>query len=127
MGLLQVKFVNLLIIKAIYVTNSLSGAHLNPAISIAFSIFRKNQFPSKKLFHYILFQLLGALFASVIAYVIWSSTIIEFEKQKGITRGTEGSEASAMVLCDYFPNPATGMPTGKLTFLVHKMKALFLH
>lgn len=46
----------------IYAFGNISGAHINPAVSIAFSI--TDRFDKKYLLGYIAFQLLGALSAS---------------------------------------------------------------
>jgi aquaporin Z len=54
----------LIVMSMIYSLGSISGAHLNPAVSIAFTIARR--FPLKQLTPYIISQLLGALLASVI-------------------------------------------------------------
>ena len=49
--------------------------------------------------------MLGAFLASAILFLIFSSAIASFEKGHGIIRGQTGSEASAMVFGEYFPNP----------------------
>jgi glycerol uptake facilitator protein len=104
-GVFQVAIVwGLGIATAIYLTGGLSGAHLNPAVTISLAVYRK--FPAWKIIPYIIAQLLGAFLASAILFVIFSDAIGSYEKNQGITRGTEGSEASAMVFGEYFPNPA---------------------
>jgi aquaporin NIP len=52
----------LIIMSMIYSLGNISGAHLNPAVSIAFTIAKR--FPLKKLPGYIVSQLVGALLAS---------------------------------------------------------------
>jgi aquaporin NIP len=52
----------LIIMSMIYSLGDISGAHLNPAVSIAFSI--TGRFPLKQLLPYIISQLTGALLAS---------------------------------------------------------------
>ena len=54
---------------AIYVTAAVSGAHLNPAVSLAFAIFRRRQFPLTRLLPYWGAQLLGAALAGLT--VLW--------------------------------------------------------
>jgi aquaporin Z len=52
----------LVVMTLIYAFGNISGAHLNPAVSIAFTVARK--FPANKLVPYIFSQLLGAVMAS---------------------------------------------------------------
>jgi len=52
----------LLVMTLIYAFGNISGAHFNPAVSIAFTVARK--FPANKLVPYIFSQLLGAVMAS---------------------------------------------------------------
>jgi aquaporin NIP len=52
----------LIVMSMIYALGNISGAHLNPAVSIAFTIARR--FPVKRLPGYIISQLVGALLAS---------------------------------------------------------------
>ena len=53
----------LVIMSMIYTFGDISGAHLNPAVSIAFTIAKK--FPVKQLLPFIISQLSGALLASL--------------------------------------------------------------
>ncbi|MBW7914087.1 MAG: aquaporin [Taibaiella sp.] len=52
----------LIVMSMIYALGNVSGAHINPAVSIAFTIAGK--FPVRKLTPYIIAQLIGALLAS---------------------------------------------------------------
>lgn len=52
----------LIVMSMIYALGNVSGAHINPAVSIAFAV--SGKFPVKKLSPYILAQLAGALLAS---------------------------------------------------------------
>src|SRR5208283_199151 len=62
-GLWQVAVVwGLGISLAIYALGSISGAHMNPAMSAAFAVFRS--FPLKKVPAYVLAQLAGAMAAA---------------------------------------------------------------
>lgn len=54
--------VGLLVMTLIYALGNISGAHFNPAVSIAFTVARK--FPANKLVPYIFSQLIGAVMAS---------------------------------------------------------------
>jgi glycerol uptake facilitator protein len=88
----------------IYTAGSLSGAHINPAITAAFAIF--DRFPWSRVVPYWIAQIAGAACASLVLYAMFSDAIIEFERAHGLLRGGPGSELSAMVFGEYFPNPA---------------------
>ena len=51
---------------AIYATAAVSGAHLNPAVTLAFAIFRPNDFPRGRVLPYWGAQLLGGVLAGVV-------------------------------------------------------------
>ncbi|WP_186458758.1 aquaporin [Mucilaginibacter achroorhodeus] len=53
----------LVVMSMIYALGSVSGAHMNPAVSIAFTLAKR--FPAKCLIPYIISQLTGATFASL--------------------------------------------------------------
>lgn len=90
---------------AIYVSGAVSGAHLNPAVSLAFAIFRSHQFPINRLFAYWAAQLLGALIAGVAVLILFNPFIDNYETDNEIVRGEIGSQRSAMAFGEYFPNP----------------------
>ncbi len=54
----------LIVMAMIYTLGSISGAHLNPAVSIAFAIAKR--FPAKELLPYIISQTIGGLLASLV-------------------------------------------------------------
>ena len=91
---------------AIYVTAAVSGAHLNPAVSLALVLFRRRVFPVGHLVPYWLSQLGGATLAGLTVFGLYRTFIARFETANGIVRGEPGSELSAMVFGEYFPNPA---------------------
>ncbi len=90
---------------AIYVSGAISGAHLNPAVSLAFAIFRSDQFPVNRLFAYWGAQLIGAVIAGVVVLILFNPFIDRFEAENDIVRGEAGSQRSAMAFGEYFPNP----------------------
>ena len=91
---------------AIYATASVSGAHLNPAVSLAFAVLRPDEFPRAKLLPYWGAQLAGAVLAGAVVLATFGPFIDRFEDDHGLVRGEDGSQASAMVFGEYFPNPA---------------------
>jgi glycerol uptake facilitator protein len=103
-GVFQVAIVwGLGIATAIYLTASLSGAHLNPAVTISLAAW--GDFPKSRIVGYIATQMMGAFVAAAMLQVIFGGAIAEFEAKNGIERGQPGSEASAMVFGEYYPNP----------------------
>mmetsp|Transcript_17030 Transcript_17030/g.22087 ORF Transcript_17030/g.22087 Transcript_17030/m.22087 type:complete len:322 (+) Transcript_17030:111-1076(+) len=85
---------------AIYCTAAISGAHLNPAMTLAFSVFRK--FPKWKIIPYVFAQLVGAILAASSNYLLYAKDIFSFETSKGIVRGSQESYISASAFGEYF-------------------------
>lgn len=112
-GIFQVAIVwGIGIALAIQLTSSLSGAHLNPAVTLALATSRR--LPWGKVPRYIFAQFMGAIAAAAILHLIFGGALHDFETAKGLTRGTPGSEASAMIFAEFFPNPgwkAVGSPS----------------
>ncbi len=61
----------LVIMAMVYATGHLSGAHLNPAVTLAFALTR--HFPAREAVAYIAAQLLGALAAAALLLAVWPS------------------------------------------------------
>jgi glycerol uptake facilitator protein len=91
---------------AIYVSAPLSGAHLNPAVTLACAVCRPKAFPRSRILPYWLAQLTGAFFAGLAIWVCFASLLARFEVKEGLSRGAPGSERAAMIFGQYFPNPA---------------------
>jgi glycerol uptake facilitator protein len=103
-GLLQVAVVwGVAASLAIYVTAGVSGAHINPAITLAMAVWKG--FPKSRVLPYVLAQLAGAFAAAATLYLVFGGYLRAFESEHNIVRGAEGSEHSAMVFGEYFPNP----------------------
>lgn len=103
-GVFQVAIVwGIGIATAIYLTGGLSSAHLNPAVTIASAVW--SRFPARLVLPYIFVQMLGAFAAAALLFAIFGGALRAYEKQHEIVRGQPGSEATAMVFGDYFPNP----------------------
>jgi len=103
-GVFQVAIVwGLGIATAIYLTGALSGAHLNPAVTLSTAVW--SDFPKKRVLPYVAAQFCGAFFGALVLHFIFAGSLRTFEQAQGIVRGLPGSEASAMVFGEYFPNP----------------------
>lgn len=103
-GIFQVAVVwGLGIATAIYLTGSLSGAHLNPAVSIGLAAW--NGFPWRSVPGYVGAQFAGAVAASAVLFAIYHGALVAYETTHQIVRGAPGSEATAMIFGEFFPNP----------------------
>ena len=72
LGTVGIAFVfGLIVMAMVYATGHLCGAHLNPAVTLAFSLTR--HFPRKEAFFYLLAQFAGALLAASLLAAIWPS------------------------------------------------------
>jgi glycerol uptake facilitator protein len=103
-GVFQVAIVwGLGIATAIYLTGALSGAHLNPAVTVSMAAW--SDFPKGRVAPYVGAQLVGAFVAAAVLCFVFGDALRAYEKANGIVRGASGSEASAMVFGEYFPSP----------------------
>ncbi len=59
----------LVIMVMVYATGHLSGAHINPAVTLAFALTR--HFPTREALAYIAAQLAGAILAALVLLAIW--------------------------------------------------------
>jgi glycerol uptake facilitator protein len=118
-GVFQVAIVwGLGIALAIHLTAGLSGAHLNPAVTLALAAWAG--FPRGRVLGYIAVQLAGAFAASIVLYLCFSGPLRAYEAAHAIVRGTTGSEATAMIFGEYYPNPGghalATLPPALVTF-----------
>jgi len=110
-GLWQVAVVwGIAVAMAIYAFGAASGAHINPAMTLAFAAFRG--FPKQKVPAYLGAQLLGAFLAATVLYALFQGLITHFEAANGLVRGQAGSQLSGMVYGEYFPHPGLQQALG---------------
>ncbi len=103
-GLWQVAIVwGVAIMLAIYVVGDISGAHINPAVSVALAAW--GRFRWADVGPYVLAQLAVAVLAAATLFLLYGPYLAQKEKDKGIVRGGPGSELTAMCYGEYFPNP----------------------
>jgi MIP family channel proteins len=82
-----------------YVAAGVTGAHLNPAVTLALATHR--QFPWRKVLPYAAAQLAGAFVASVLVYVTYHEALAAFD---GGVRQVTGAQGTAGIWATY-PQP----------------------
>ena len=87
---------------AVYVAGGVSGAHLNPAVTVALAA--KRGFAWTKVPGYIVAQVLGAFVAAVVVYFVYQAAIDSYETVNHITRGQPNSVATYSIFAT-FPAP----------------------
>jgi glycerol uptake facilitator len=103
-GLWQVAIVwGIAILTAILVVGKISGAHINPAITVAMAVWRG--FPWREVPAYFFGQLTGAMVAALALFTMFGTQLAERERDLGIARGGPGSEMTAMCYGEFYPNP----------------------
>jgi glycerol uptake facilitator protein len=86
----------------VYVAGGVSGAHLNPAVTLAMAA--RRGFAWAKVPGYMLAQLLGAFVGAGIVYLNYRSAILAFEGANDIVRGTPDSVTTFSIFAT-FPAP----------------------
>jgi glycerol uptake facilitator protein len=74
---------------AIYVAGGVSGAHINPAVTVSFAA--RRGFPWSKVPGYIAAQLVGAFAGAALVYAVYKGAIDSYERVNHITRGDPNS------------------------------------
>ena len=91
---------------AIYCTAGVSGAHINPAVTIALAAF--HGFNKAKVIPYIISQLLGAFCSAALVYALYSNLFADYEIANGFLRSSEAALSTAGIFSTY-PNPSLSM------------------
>jgi len=79
---------------AIYATRNVSGAHLNPAVTLAVAVNDPEACPLSTAVPYMISQVLGGAAAAALNYAAFSGGIAAMEASSKIVRGMPGSCAS---------------------------------
>jgi len=97
----------------VYAAAGVSGAHLNPAVTLALAAFRG--FPWRKVAPYCAAQLAGAFVASAVVFATYREALAHFD---GGIRKVTGAQATAGIWATY-PQPfLTTMPGGLVDQIV---------
>lgn len=103
-GLWQVAIVwGVAIMLVIFVIDAISGAHINPAMTIALAAWGRHPWP--RVLPYVVVQMFGAFAAAAVLFALYSGFIAAKEQEKEVVRGEPGSVVTAMCYGEYFPSP----------------------
>ena len=72
-------------------TGALSGAHLNPAVTVSMAVW--SNFPKKRVMPYIIAQMCGAILGAAVLHFIFSDALRAFEQANNIVRGQRPGDA----------------------------------
>jgi glycerol uptake facilitator protein len=87
---------------AVYVAGGVSGAHINPAVTLAVAVRRK--FPWAKVGPYWIAQVVGAFFGAALVYWIYNPAMHAFEQAAGVARSSGEALATYSIFAT-FPAP----------------------
>jgi MIP family channel proteins len=91
----------------VYVSAGVSGAHLNPAVTLALAAFRG--FPWRKVAPYVLGQVVGAFAGAAVTFLTYREAFDAFD---GGARQVLGSEATAFIFATYPQSFLSAFPGG---------------
>src|SRR5262249_9835467 len=80
---------------AIYVASPVSGAHFNPAVTLAMAVFRG--FPPSRIIPYIVSQIAGAFTGAACVYALWHGFWPRTLEKFGVEVGAAGSQRLMMI------------------------------
>jgi len=100
---------------AVLCVDQFSGAHLNPAVTVALAVHR--QFPWSKVLPYSLAQMGGAFVASALVFATYREALSAFD---GGIRAVEGATATAGIFATY-PQPYLSIAGGFVDQVVGTM------
>jgi glycerol uptake facilitator len=87
---------------AVYVAGGVSGAHINPAVTVALAL--RRGFAWTKVPGYIVAQVLGAFVGALVVYVVYKAAIDSYQVANHITKGQPNSVPTYSIFAT-FPAP----------------------
>ncbi|HTW12639.1 MAG TPA: MIP/aquaporin family protein, partial [Solirubrobacteraceae bacterium] len=92
----------LAVVFAVYVTGGISGAHINPAVTLSAAI--RKQLPWNKVPSYWAAQVLGCFVGAGLVFLVYNNAINNFDQVHHIVKGTAASVATYSTFAT-FPAP----------------------
>jgi glycerol uptake facilitator protein len=87
---------------AVYVTGGITGAHINPAITLGAAL--RRQLPWGKVPGYMIAQVLGCFVGAALVFLVYNNAINHFDQMNHIVKGTAASKATYSTFAT-FPAP----------------------
>lgn len=100
---------------AVYLSAGISGAHLNPAVTVALWLF--TNFEGRKVIPYTLAQVAGAFCSAALVYGLYYNLFLDYEQTHQMVRGSVESLDLAGIFSTY-PNPHIGVGQAFLVEMV---------
>jgi MIP family channel proteins len=99
---------------AVYATGSISGAHLNPAVTLAVALYR--DFPWWKVLPYVLAQVVGAFAASAVTFAVYYEALNVYDPARTVPG--QGPNATAGIWATYPSDFLSSVPGGLVDQIV---------
>jgi glycerol uptake facilitator protein len=96
---------------AVYVAGGVTGAHINPAVTLALAA--RRDFPWSKVPGYVAAQMVGAFLGAFLVYIVYKGAIDSYEHANHITRGQANSVPTYSIFAT-FPAKYLGNWVGPL-------------
>ena len=107
---------------AVYVAGGVTGAHINPAVTLALAV--RRGFPWRKVLPYWVAQVVGAFVGAAIVYLVYHNAIGSYEAAHNIVRGQLGGAGDSTATYSIFATfPAPYFGTNMLWPLVDQSSA----
>ena len=90
---------------AIYVCRHFSGAHFNPAVSVAMVV--AGRMPIRELVPYLIGQFVGAWAAGMALWGLFADTVMKWLADNGVTMMAKNAASS--IWCEVFPNASAAI------------------